>query len=185
MGANKILDAFNKKKVNSEQYSVNSLKKKMMYFFIFSLLTIHCSLMYGCAFPRIIVFNDPLSHEEHLNLGVAYEKKGELDSALKEYEIASKKLPVAYVYMGNVFFQKNEYDKAETYYKKAIKKDPQNADAYNNLAWLYYTKKENLTEAENLAVKAIELNPLRESIYKDTLNKIRDFMTQQKSPGVK
>ncbi len=142
-------------------------------------------LFSSCALPRIIVLDDPLSPEEHLNLGVAYEKKGALDSALKEYKMASKKLPVAYTYIGNVYFQKNEYDDAETYYKKAIKKIPKNADAYNNLAWLYYIKKENLAEAEELAAKAIELDPSRESIYKDTLDKIRGLITQQKSSEAK
>lgn len=159
---------------------MNSLKKKIIHFFIYSLLTFHFSLMFGCALPRIIILDDPLSPEEHLNLGVAYEKKGELDSAIKEYKIASKKLPIAYVYMGNVYFQKKEYDEAETHYKKAIKKYPENADAYNNLAWLYYIKKENLDEAETLAIKAIELNSSKESIYKDTLEKIRALRRQQK-----
>ncbi|HYA11622.1 MAG TPA: tetratricopeptide repeat protein [Thermodesulfovibrionales bacterium] len=106
-------------------------------------------------------------------MGVTYEKKGELDNALKEYQEASKKLPLAYLYMGNVYLQKNEYDKAETYYKKAIKKDPANADAYNNLAWLYFIKQENLDEAERLALKAIELNPSKKTIYIDTLEKIK------------
>jgi tetratricopeptide (TPR) repeat protein len=129
--------------------------------------------LFACASPRIIVLDDPLSPEEHLNLGVTYEKKGELDNAMREYTEASKKLPLAYLYMGNVYLQKNEYDKAETYYKKAIKKDPANADAYNNLAWLYYIKKENLDEAERLAFKAIELNPSKKAIYTDTLEKIK------------
>jgi len=75
--------------------------------------------------------------------------------------------------MGNIYFQKNELDEAERYYRKAIKKDSKNADAYNNLAWLYYTKKENLDEAEVLALKAIELNPLKKETYQDTLEKIR------------
>ncbi len=129
----------------------------------------------SCALPRIIVLDDPLSPEEHLNLGVAYEKKGEFDSAIKEYESASKRLPVAYLYLGNVYFQKNELENAERYYRKAVKKDPENADAYNNLAWLYYMKKENLDEAEKLALKAIELNPSGKSIYQDTLEKIREL----------
>jgi len=139
-----------------------------------SLLFALCSLLSAsCSLPRIIVLEDPLTHEEHINLGVAYEKQGELDNALKEYKEASKKLPSAYLYMGNIYFQKNELTEAETYYKKAIKKDTQNADAYNNLSWLYYTKKENLDEAESLALKAIELNPLKKDVYQDTLEKIR------------
>ncbi|MDI6745109.1 MAG: tetratricopeptide repeat protein [Thermodesulfovibrionales bacterium] len=123
--------------------------------------------------PRIVILDDPLSPEEHINLGVAYEKKGEIDNALKEYRLASKKLPLAYLYMGNIYFQKNDFDGAESAYRKAIKEDPQNADAHNNLAWLYYTKKENLGEAEELALNAIELNPSKKEIYQDTLDKIR------------
>ncbi|MCL5022646.1 MAG: tetratricopeptide repeat protein [Nitrospirae bacterium] len=137
------------------------------------LFALCCLLIAGCALPRIIVLDDPLSAEEHVNLGVAYERNGELDSALKEYEAASKKLPVALVYIGNIYFQKNEPVEAERYYKKAIKKDPGNADACNNLAWLYYTQRENLDEAEQLALKAIELNPEKEALYQDTLEKIR------------
>jgi len=130
-------------------------------------------LLAGCSLPRIIVLEDPLSPEEHLNLGVAYENKGEWESAIKEYKAASKKLPIAYTYLGNVYFQKKEFQFAEEYYREAIKKDPENADAYNNLAWLYLTKKEQLEEAEQLASKAIKLNPSQKDIYQDTLDQIR------------
>jgi tetratricopeptide (TPR) repeat protein len=129
----------------------------------------------SCATPRIIVLDDPLSPEEHLNLGVTYEKQDDFNNALKEYKTASKKLPLAYLYMGNVYFKKKEYDEAEVNYKKAIKKNPENADAYNNLAWLYFTKREKLDEAERLALKAIELNPSKKEEYGDTLEKIRGF----------
>jgi tetratricopeptide (TPR) repeat protein len=77
--------------------------------------------------------------------------------------------------MGNVYFRKNEYDEAEAHYKKAIKKNPANADACNNLAWLYYTKRIKLDEAEKLALKALELNPSKKEIYFDTLEKIRSL----------
>lgn len=136
------------------------------------LFTVSCLLLFACAFPRIIVLDDPLSPEEHLNLGVTYEKKGELDNALKEYKEASKKLPAAYLYIGNIYFQKDEFDMAESYYKKAISKNPKNADAHNNLAWLYFIETKNLDEAERLALKAIELNPAKKDIYQDTLEKI-------------
>ena len=144
---------------------------------IFSLRSALCALLLlsGCSFPRIIILKDPLTPEEHLNLGVAYEKQGEFEPAIKEYKLAAKKIPVAYLYLGNVHFQKKELGKAEQYYKKAIKNDPRNADAHNNLAWLYYTKKESLDQAESLALKALELNPAKENIYRDTLQKIREM----------
>jgi tetratricopeptide (TPR) repeat protein len=142
-------------------------------YLFFSFLISYFLFINSCAIPKIIVLDDPLSPEEHLNLGVTYEKQGELENALKEYKTASKKLPLAYLYMGNVYFQKMEYDNAEVHYKKAIKKDPENADAYNNLAWLYYTKREKLDDAEKFALKAIELNPSKKENYGDTLEKIR------------
>jgi tetratricopeptide (TPR) repeat protein len=143
------------------------------------LSTVYFLLLFGCALPRIVVLDDPLSSEEHLNLGVSYEKKGELDNALKEYKEATGKLPAAYLFMGNIYFQKKEYDEAEAYYKKAIKKDQNNADACNNLAWLYYTKNEKLDEAEKLALKAMELNPAKKEIYQDTLDKVRGLKISQ------
>ena len=169
MEENRLLDVADRKTV---RYSFAS--KRIYFTCVVS--TICCLLMFGCALPRIIVLDDPLSPEEHLNLGVAYEQNKEFDSALKEYEKASKKLTIAYLYMGNIYFLKNEYSEAESFYKKVIDKDPKNADAYNNLAWLYYTRRENLDEAEDLTLKAIELNPLKRDIYQDTLEKIRTAM---------
>lgn len=146
------------------------------YVFISLLFAACCfGVFSGCSLPRIIVLKDPLTPQEHLTLGIAYEKRGELDPAIKEYKLAAKKLPLAYLYLGNVYFQKNELDEAEKYYKKTIKKDPRNADAYNNLAWLHYTKKENLEEAERLVLKALELNPSKGNIYRDTLEKIEEL----------
>ncbi|MFB3886524.1 MAG: tetratricopeptide repeat protein [Thermodesulfobacteriota bacterium] len=140
------------------------------------LLVLACLLILsGCGLPRIILVKDPLTPEEHLNLGVTYEKKGEFDHAMAEYRLAAKKLDIAYLYLGNAHFQKKEWVEAEEYYKKAIERDPRNADAYNNLAWLYYAKKENLDEAEDLASKAMELNPSKDKIYRDTLQKIREM----------
>ena len=131
--------------------------------------------MSGCTFPKIMVLKDPLTPEEHLDLGVAYEKKGEFDGAVKEYDLAVKKIPLANLYLGNVYFQKGDLGQAEKYYRRAIREEPGHADAYNNLAWLYYIKKEKLGEAEKLALKAMELNPEKKQIYQDTLEKIREL----------
>jgi tetratricopeptide (TPR) repeat protein len=137
---------------------------------------VFCSILFltACSLPRIIILKDPLTPEEHLALGVAYEKKGEYDQAIREYQAAAKKLPIAFLYLGNAYFLKNDWDQAETYFKKAIKKDAQNASAHNNLAWLYYQRGQNLDQAEALAQRALELDPSKSSVYGDTLEKIRD-----------
>jgi tetratricopeptide (TPR) repeat protein len=142
-------------------------------------------LVSGCAMPSVIVLDDPLIPEEHLKLGLAYEKEGEFDNAIKEYETAAGEIPLAYLYLGNTYFQKNELDQAEKMYKKAITELSQNADARNNLAWLYYVRGTNLDEAEMLALKAIELNPPKQAIYQDTLVKVRklkDSVTRMPLP---
>jgi tetratricopeptide (TPR) repeat protein len=127
---------------------------------------------YGCSLPKIIVLEDPLTPEEHLNLGVAYEKRGEFDAARKEYGAASKHLPMAYVYIGNVYFTEGNMVDAEKSYQRALETDPLNADAHNNLAWLYFTSGKNLAEAHRLVLRALELNPTKAGIYRDTLEKI-------------
>jgi tetratricopeptide (TPR) repeat protein len=169
MGEDKILDSSD----HALEMSSPFTKRDRIGFL--SVLALYSALFFAsCSIPRIIVLKDPLTAEEHLNLGVAYETRGELDFAIKEYQSAAKKLPIALLYLGNVHFQREDWDAAEAYYKKAIKKDPGNGDSYNNLAWLYYTKGENLDEAEDLALKAISLNPAKSPIYRDSLEKIRE-----------
>lgn len=126
----------------------------------------------SCALPRIVIFRDPLTPEEHINLGVSYEKRGELDPALKEYKAATKKNGLAYLYMGNVYFAQKDFSQAESSYRKAMKKTG-SPEAYNNLAWLYYTEGRRIDEAEQLAAKAVELSPESEA-FKDTLQNIRE-----------
>lgn len=144
-----------------------------------------CSLLFvfllfaGCALPRIIVLEDPLSPEEHINLGLAYEQKGEIDLAVREYEAAAEKIPAAYLYLGNVHFRNNDLEKAESWYRRAIEGDLGNAPALNNLAWLLYLKGQHLDEAESLAIRALSLNPPDPAAYQDTLVKIRELRAAQ------
>ena len=130
--------------------------------------------LFSCSLPRIVVIDDPLTPEEHINLGVIYEKKGQYDEAISEYKKASETLPVAYLYMGNASFLKGDLKGAEQFYRKAIREEPANADAMNNLAWLYYKLGKNLDEAEALVKKAIEIRPEKADAYRDTLVKIEE-----------
>ena len=129
-----------------------------------------------CVMPRIAILRDPLTPEEHINLGVSYERRGELDAALKEYETASGKSPLAFLYLGNVYFQKRAFSDAEHAYRKAIERKG-SPEAYNNLAWLYYTENEHMGDAEQLAAKAVELSPGSDS-FADTLRKVRERRQQ-------
>ncbi|MCX7794400.1 MAG: tetratricopeptide repeat protein [Thermodesulfovibrionales bacterium] len=126
----------------------------------------------SCGLPRIIILTDPLSPEEHINLGLSYEEKAEYDAALREYETAARKLDIAYLYIGNLYFKMGDYEKAERAYRKAIKKtsDPR---AMNNLAWLYYILNKDLDRAEELAQEAVKKDPGNQDFI-DTLMRIRE-----------
>jgi tetratricopeptide (TPR) repeat protein len=64
---------------------------------------------------------------------------------------------------------RKNYDAAVDNYKKALEKDPNNAIAANNLAWLYAaTGKGNLDEAVKLAQTVVQKNPTVAS-FVDTL----------------
>lgn len=128
-------------------------------------------LLSSCTLPQIRVLKDPLTPEEHVTLGLAYEKKGEFGPALEQYEEAAKNIPLAFLYMGNVHYQTGNYDDAERCYRMAISKtgDPR---AYNNLAWLYYQQGMNLQEALRLAEEAVRREP-ESKVFRDTLDRVR------------
>jgi tetratricopeptide (TPR) repeat protein len=145
---------------------------------LFCLVTV-LALISGCSLPRIIVLEDPLSPEEHLKLGMAYESKKEYDLAAAEYTTASPSLPAAYLFLGNVLFLQGKYAESEQRYRRAIKELPGDPRPYNNLAWLYYTQGINLEEAENLARRAVALAPAGgDAPYRDTLDQILNARSQ-------
>lgn len=105
----------------------------------------------GCSrMPKIIVLEDPLTAAEHVELGVAYERKGELDLAKREYERAIGKEKShfrARVNLGNVFLAKKEYGQARAEYLLALDIRPKEAEAANNLAWCAIMSGEGTEEA--------------------------------------
>ena len=105
----------------------------------------------GCSrIPRIIVLEDPLTASEHVELGVAYERKGELDLARREYERAllkDNKFFQARLNLGNIFLAKKEYGKARDEYLLALGLRPGDAEATNNLSWAAIFSGEGIDEA--------------------------------------
>ncbi|MCX8033727.1 MAG: tetratricopeptide repeat protein [Thermodesulfovibrio sp.] len=148
----------------------------LVKYFSFFIVIIAFLSISACSLPKIVVLTDPLTAEEHLKLGLSYEKKGLLDEAIRHYEEASKTDARGFLLIGNLYLNQGKYEQAEENYRRAIKKNNKLADAYNNLAWLYYIKGERLDEAEELVRKAMELekgNQDKVKIYEDTLNKIK------------
>ena len=104
-------------------------------FFILCISLAGCASLHGSIFME-----DPLTAEEHNNLGVIYEREGKNDLAIREYKRAinsDDSLITPLVNLGNVYFRKSEYTEAEKYYKRALNKDETNLEAANNLASLY------------------------------------------------
>jgi len=116
-----------------------------------ALLLLSLLLAGGCSrVPRIIVLEDPLTAAEHVELGVAYERKGELDLARREYERALRmdgKFYRARVNLGNVFLAKKEFGKAREEYLLALELRPGDAEATNNLSWVAILSGEGIEDA--------------------------------------
>ncbi len=130
-----------------------------------------------CACVRLPVNTsaaDALSAEEHFKLAAIYESKGELESALKEYESAVKKdnKPDAHFAAANIYLRMKKYKEAEARYLKAIELDPSKGGYYNNLGWLYMETGE-LERAEAEVNEALKKDPRRGYIYLDTLGVIQ------------
>jgi len=64
--------------------------------------------------------------------------------------------------------QKDNFKNAATILEEALKKNSDNPEIYNNIAWCYAELRTNLDRAIMLARKAIDLNPA-EAVYYDTL----------------
>jgi protein O-mannosyl-transferase len=62
-------------------------------------------------------------------------------------------------YANFLWYQRNEYDKAEEYYRKAIELDPKSADTLGNNALFLEEIRQDYDQAEQLYLKAIELEP--------------------------
>ncbi len=118
----------------------------------------------GCGrVPKIIVLEDPLTAQEHVALGVAYERKGELDLAQREYERALKKEKdnfQARVNLGNVRLAKKAYGEAREEYLKALAIRPGDPEATNNLAWTAVESGEHAAEARE-RLEAVLRDPAR------------------------
>ncbi|MCM0755580.1 tetratricopeptide repeat protein [Desulfovibrio aminophilus] len=146
----------------------------------FLLLT---AFLAGCSLPQVTIHEDPLSPAEHLTLGLAALQRGDPARAADECEDAGDE-PGALTCRADALYLQGDKDRAEKIYRKALKRNPDDATALNNLAWLLFEADRNLDEAEKLAARAVSLAPKeRAADYADTLNRIRTLRAARALSG--
>ena len=137
-------------------------------------LIISAFLLCACSMPRVIVLNDPLDARDHNNLGVSYQQREEFELAVREYNRAAE-LDTAWgqplINRGNVHSASGMWREAEKSYRQALKREPGNPEAMNNLAWVLLRSGET-AEAFDWARKAVAAGP-QEPAYLDTLAEIQ------------
>jgi len=146
-----------------------SMRRSLSIFLLFMTFSACGSL------PRVIVLKDPLSAQEHLQLGATYEREEQWSLALSEYRAAIEKgadRALLEGYIGNIYFGMGDYGKSEAAYRRALKSKPENPPILNNLASVYVAEKRNLDEAERLVRSAMAADPTRLPYYLDTLGSI-------------
>ena len=129
------------------------------------------ALAAGCASapPRPV---DPLSAEEHNDLGVAYYRDGDYPSAAREFRRALDRRPDftrARVNLGDAELAQGAIDAAIAAYEAARTASPDDPAIANNLAWALLQHRQRWPEAEALVRGALARDPEPRGYYLDTL----------------
>jgi len=139
-------------------------------------------LLASCAMPKIpqiIVIDDPLTAQQHNDLGVAYEEKGNFDLAGKEYEKAIKKNKdwvIPYLNLGHLYYRQDKLDQAERALREGLRIKGDHPELLNNLAWVLMEKGQ-LKDAKALIDKAIAIEDKEE--YQDTRQEILERLKEK------
>lgn len=115
---------------------------------------------------------DPLSAEEHNDLGVAYYRQGEYDAATREFARAVGLRPGftrALVNLGDARLAQGALEAAIETYEQAHAADPEDPAVANNLAWALLQHDRRWPEAEPLIRGALARRPEPRGYYLDTL----------------
>jgi tetratricopeptide (TPR) repeat protein len=131
-------------------------------------------ILVGCAAVRPP--RDPLTADEHNDLGVAYFEQGETRRAAGEFERAVMLRPTwtrALVNLGDARLALGEVGGAIDAYQRAVALAPDDPGAANNLAWALLQDPARWPEAEAIIDGALARNPEPRGYYLDTLGMLR------------
>jgi tetratricopeptide (TPR) repeat protein len=117
----------------------------------------------------------PESIEAWYNIGMFYQKRGQIDTALATYRTLNSidsTYADAYYNQGYIhLIVKKQIDSAVFYFSRATNFDPEYFQAYNNLG-LCYEELGEKEKARTFYQKAVEINPDFQ-LAKDNLNRLR------------
>lgn len=103
----------------------------------------------------------PLDPDLYLLQGIYYEDTGNIGMAIASYERLLKIIPNssrANNNLGEIYFKKGDFNKAELFFKRAIEFSPLLFEPYLNMAKLY-AKNNEINRALSFYKQAMELNP--------------------------
>ena len=126
----------------------------------------------GCATARPTPLLTP---QEHNDLGVAYQARGEIEAATREYRRALAQDPAflrAWINLGNASLEAGKSVEAVAAYERAHELSPANPEVLNNLAWALHLEPQSLDRAERLIRDALAQTPTPRHLYLDTLGAI-------------
>lgn len=115
----------------------------------------------------------PLSAGEQNDLGLLYERSGNLDKAVNNYRqaiAADPDQPVFHFNLGNALFKLGSTEEAERSYREAMRLRPAFAEAHNNLAGLLL-RAGRLHEAYREARRAVAIDGPRAGAFHETLGR--------------
>ena len=117
-------------------------------------------LLPACAsLSPLVHHTDPLTTEQHCQLGATYEAQGLTALAREQYDAAfrqdKRSIPVL-IARGNLAFGSGDLKGAETDYRRVLKRDRKHAGANNNLAMVHLKRGGPLEKAQRLAQMAVE-----------------------------
>ncbi|MEJ5338031.1 MAG: tetratricopeptide repeat protein [Aquificaceae bacterium] len=136
-------------------------------------------LLFLSSCASVVILKDPLTSQEHTDLGYIYERQGKLELAEEEYRKAirkDRKNWLAYYNLGNIYARREDWNRAEEFYKKALElsRDP---DLLNNLAYVLNRKGENC-QALRLVKEAMEKGQRQE--YFQTMKGIEEEISRKR-----
>lgn len=135
------------------------------------LLAVAVLALAGCALlPQAPA--DPLSAEEHNELGVAYYRRGEYEAAAREFRAAGSRRPGftrALVNLGDTQLALGAVEAAIDAYERARATSPDDPGVANNLAWALLHHERRWPEAEAVIRDALGRDPAPRGYYLDTL----------------